>query len=172
MMKNKGNFLSRLLILVLLLIPFVAGAEVYKWTDKFGKVHYSDKPHKTTDKPIDLPESMIYKAPAKPQFKLDKPQVKTPYKFYQSFKIVSPQNDGTVRSAPGNLSVFVQISPALRANHSIVVMVDGKEVAKGKSTSVSASNIDRGSHSLSAKVVDKSGKTIITASTITFHMKR
>lgn len=171
-MKNKGKISSRLLIVVLLLMPLVAGAEVYKWTDAFGKVHYSDKPHEATDKPIDLPESMIYKAPAKPKFKLDKPQTKTAYKFYQSFKIVSPQNDGTVRSAPGNLSVFMQVSPALRANHSVVVMVDGKQVAKGKSTSVSASNIDRGSHSLSAKVVDESGKTIMSASVITFHMKR
>lgn len=158
--------------MVLLIIPFVAGAEVYKWTDEFGKVHYSDQPNKMTDKPIDLPESMIYKAPAKPKFELDKPEEKPAYKFYETFKIVSPQNDGTVRSAPGNLSILMQVSPALRSNHSVVVMVDGKEVAKGKSTSVSVSNIERGSHSLSAKIIDDNGRVVKSAAAVTFHMKR
>ncbi len=169
-MKNK-NILRHSLFL-LLLIPFAARAQVYKWTDEYGNVHYSDQPHETTDKPIDMPESMIYKAPPKPRINLDKPKTKPVYKAYQTFKINSPQNDGTVRSAPGTLSVAMQISPALRSNHEVVVMLDGKQVAKGKSTSISVSNVDRGTHSLSAKIVDAAGKAVVSSSTITFHMKR
>lgn len=33
--------------LLFLIIPFVAKAEIYKWTDSGGKVHYSDKPNNT-----------------------------------------------------------------------------------------------------------------------------
>jgi len=37
--------LRRLLLAVsLLLLPLAAQAEIYKWTDQYGKVHFSDKP--------------------------------------------------------------------------------------------------------------------------------
>ena len=170
-MINRKKVISKLVVL-LLLAPFTVCAQVYKWTDKDGNVHYSDTPQKTTDKPLDLPESMIYKAPPKPRINLDKPKKKEPYKAYKTFKIASPQNDGTVRSAPGNMTVSLQVSPGLRSGHEVVVMIDGKQVGKGKSTSVSVANVDRGTHSLSAKIVDGSGKTVASASAITFHMKR
>ena len=34
----------RKLLILCLLLPFMAQAEIYKWTDKYGKVHFSDKP--------------------------------------------------------------------------------------------------------------------------------
>ena len=34
----------RLLLAVLLIGPLSAGAEIYKWTDAQGRLHYSDKP--------------------------------------------------------------------------------------------------------------------------------
>ena len=34
----------RLLLLALLIAPLPAGAEVYKWTDAQGRLHYSDSP--------------------------------------------------------------------------------------------------------------------------------
>lgn len=172
LMINLGKNIMKYLVFVLLLIPLIATAEVYKWVDDFGKVHYSDQPHSTTDKPIDLPESMIYKAPAKPKFKLDKPQTKKPYKFYETFKVVSPQSDGTVRNNSGNLSVSLQISPALRSNHFVIVTVDGKPTPKGKSSMVTASDVFQGTHSVGARIVDENGKTITSAPSITFHMKR
>ncbi len=170
-MININKVITRLVVL-LLLAPFVASAQVYKWTDENGKVHYSDQPKTAADKPIELPESMIYKAPPKPRINLDKPKKREPYKAYQTFKITSPQNDGTVRSAPGNVTISMQISPALRSNHSVVVMIGGKQVAKGKAASLTAKNVDRGTHSVSAKIVDDSGKTVASAAGITFHLKR
>ena len=170
-MINRNKLINRLVVL-LLLVPFAVCAQVYKWTDKDGNVHYSDTPQKNTDKPLDLPESMIYKAPPKPRIDLSKPKKREPYKAYKTFKISSPQNDGTVRSAPGNMVVSLQISPSLMSGHEAVVMIDGKQVGKSKSASVSVSNVDRGTHSLSAKIVDAGGKTVASASAITFHMKR
>ncbi len=34
----------RKLLILWLLLPFMAQADIYKWTDKYGKVHFSDKP--------------------------------------------------------------------------------------------------------------------------------
>lgn len=39
----------RMLLLVLLITPMVASAEIYKWTDEAGKVHFSDKPFKGSE---------------------------------------------------------------------------------------------------------------------------
>lgn len=36
--------LRKLFLLYLLLLPLIAHAEIYKWTDEYGKVHFSDKP--------------------------------------------------------------------------------------------------------------------------------
>ena len=42
------------LSMVLILASFVAEAKVYKWTDKNGKVHYSDKPFDQNSEEIEL----------------------------------------------------------------------------------------------------------------------
>ncbi len=36
--------MKSILIVLLLATPIVAGAEIYKWTDAQGRVHFSDKP--------------------------------------------------------------------------------------------------------------------------------
>lgn len=36
--------MKSILIVLLLAAPIVAGAEIYKWTDAQGRVHFSDKP--------------------------------------------------------------------------------------------------------------------------------
>jgi glutaredoxin len=36
--------ISRLLLLLVLSTPVLAAAEIYKWTDEQGKIHYSDSP--------------------------------------------------------------------------------------------------------------------------------
>ncbi len=42
------------LFTLLLLLPIGAGAEVYKWVDEQGQVHYSDKPSNGDARPLDI----------------------------------------------------------------------------------------------------------------------
>lgn len=49
------------LFTLLLLLPISAGAEVYKWVDEQGRVHYGDKPASNSAQPLD-----IERAPAAP----------------------------------------------------------------------------------------------------------
>ena len=46
----------RTVLLALLLISPLARAEVYKWTDEHGRVHYSDQPREQEAKTIALPQ--------------------------------------------------------------------------------------------------------------------
>ena len=46
------------------------------------------------------------------------------------------------------------------------------EIARGSQTSQSLSNVDRGTHTVSARVVDSNGTTLIDAAPVVFHMQR
>ncbi len=48
--------MKKLLLTLLLLLPYTASAQVYKWTDETGNVHYSTKKADPTAKVAELPE--------------------------------------------------------------------------------------------------------------------
>jgi len=47
-----------LLLIVLILLSFTATAEVYKWVDENGKVHYSDKPINQNSKQLKIQDNI------------------------------------------------------------------------------------------------------------------
>jgi hypothetical protein len=66
----------------------------------------------------------------------------------------------------------VDIRPPLLPGHSVHLLVDGAVVAKGKSPIMSVTNVDRGTHSISAQIKTAKGKVIKTTPTVTVHMHR
>lgn len=52
-MSKKLQFISHCLLILLMLFPSVQ-AKVYKWVDKNGKVHYSDKPFNEQSQEIEI----------------------------------------------------------------------------------------------------------------------
>lgn len=42
------------LLFVLLFFPLIASAQIYKWTDENGKVHFSDKPHDNKSERVEV----------------------------------------------------------------------------------------------------------------------
>lgn len=59
---------KRLLFLLCVLTSFGVNAEIYKWTDEYGQVHYGDKPAKEQSQVIDIPHQ---KERSKEQIELD-----------------------------------------------------------------------------------------------------
>lgn len=166
--------MKHLLPVALLIASFSIQAEIYRGTDEEGNVSYSDK---------EQPNSELIPTPTPNVIQGFKPEQKeaagteveeSKDAAYKSFSIVSPANDSTAISSPGNLSISLSINPALNTKQGdyIRLYVDNRLVIK-KTTSLSPSipNIDRGSHSLKAELVSKSGKTLLSSS-VQFHMKR
>ena len=54
----------------------------------------------------------------------------------------------------------------------VEILLDGKSVGSGRGTSVSLTDVDRGSHTITATVKDASGKAVATAPGVTFNLKR
>ena len=90
---------------------------------------------------------------------------------YKKLSVSNPADGSSIRSNSGNVSISVNSEPSLRSGHRILITMDGKELSKGTSKSVSLTNIDRGTHTITVSIVDSSSNTIISASS-TFSILR
>jgi hypothetical protein len=159
------------LILSSILLFFVCclGAEtVYKTVDGEGNIIFTDKPSEDAEE-IKIQKLETIKNPNPGKYKPDtKPPEESSIK-YESFIITNPKNAEGLRSNNGSVSISVSLEPGLNPGHKIIISMDGKEIGIG--TSVSLQNVDRGTHSISASVVDANGKTLISTSS-TFSLLR
>ena len=163
----------KILISLLFLVycgSLIAGT-VYKTVDKDGNVIFSDQPSDDAEV-IQLQELQTIPNPNIPRLPARNTREEPdPADYYQALSFVSPTDDEGYRNNAGNLNVSLSLSPGLQRGHSVVIKMDGKELANGQSLSASVENVDRGTHSLTASVVDSRGKNLISSS-ISFTMIR
>jgi len=160
---------------LLVLLAATANAEVYKSINADGDVIYSDVPTQGA-KPVEMPELPTYTPvplPAAPVAPATK--VKAAEDAYSKFSLAGPKNEETILYTAGNVNVSVTLEPALQVEkgHRIEYFLDdqpqGKPVA---SLSTSFLNVDRGTHTVSAAVIDESGKVIIKTKPATIYIRR
>jgi len=148
---------------------------VYRSVDKQGNVEFSDQPSDNAEK-IEVQLSPSYAPPPIPSEPdpdstiSNEQEVKTPkYKV----EIVSPEYDESLWGTGGTASVSVNITPRLNAKRGdqVVYILDGVDVGEpGFSTHITLNNLDRGSHTLVASVIDKTGKVLKNSKSILFHI--
>lgn len=91
---------------------------------------------------------------------------------YTTLRILTPGAGETVWFADSGVTVAVSSDPALKSGDTVVLSLDGAEVARGKNTSLNIGQVYRGTHTLSATIVDAGGKTVIRSSSVTFYLKQ
>lgn len=158
-----------MLSVVLLGLALAAGSaaagQTYKWVDKDGKVHYSDQPvagaEKVELKPLsEVPSIPVEQAqPSEPP-----PEPLDSATSYTSMTITSPKAGDTLRGAGIGLSISVDLQPSLGGDDRIEYLLDGKVVG------ASVAYVERGTHTVSARVVDPNGRTKISAAPVTFQV--
>ncbi len=160
--------------LAALLFSLSATAAVYMERDAEGNVTFTDRPSSEDAKPIKLNPPSTYQAPAIPRARSNgqSSAQDAAAEVYQSISISQPADDSPVRENSGNLEVNIDLTPALKPGHHIILLMDGEPVAEGRATTLRLQNVDRGTHTLQAQVVDDSGNVIITSPSTTFHMLR
>jgi len=164
--------MKRFLVLLILLSASVQ-ADVYKSVDENGEVSFSDQPTPNAQR-MKLPELPTYKAPPVPDFSSSPKTTPAPVASpYDSVKIVAPENDATIRDNQGVVSVQVALEPPLmiKQGHKIQFYLNGEPhgIPIG-TTSISFSNLDRGTYTLTASVVDASGAVLMTSDPVVFHL--
>ena len=139
---------------------------VYKTVDENGNIIFTDKPSENSEK-IKLQELQTIKNPNpiknKPYSKPANPKdVDT---VYSRFIITNPAQGSGIRNNAGNVTISASLEPSLRPGHNIVFTMDGTEISKSSSNSASVNNLSRGAHTIGARVIDRTGKTLISTST-------
>ena len=162
-------------LLVLPLLAFAAGKpEVYKWVDDKGVVHYTDKPPSENAKPAKLPPLQTYKGGTNPNLgKYDKPTPRTPAAAPggAQLQLVTPAADETFHSGERTVPVAVMVTPSLVEGQQLIYLLDGvPQATPTTSTSFDLTNVERGTHSVSATLVDASGQQLGQSNAVTFHM--
>jgi|AMFO01.1.fsa_nt_gi hypothetical protein len=167
------NTLTRLLVLFALASASAAPAvaEVYKRTNPDGSVEFTDVPSKQEEEPVPLNPTNTFEAPSAP-LQQSTPKPKASQEKYSAISITSPANEATIRDNTGAITVNVSLTPALQSGHKLVLLVDGSQKGESTSGSFELTNLDRGSHSLAAQVLDDAGKTVISSTAVTIFLHR
>ncbi len=174
-MRKKFRFISLLLTtLILATTSTLLSAQVYKHVDEEGNVTYSDEPQKKGDQPISLPEPTTIKIVPAPKSSASgsKKSAKEKTINYDAVEIVSPTNDEAIRSNSGDITIQISSSPALQGGHLYVVVVDGAKTQESAASSVTLTNLNRGSHTALIQIQDEKEQTLATSAPVTFHLLR
>lgn len=168
-------FMRYILLLVSLALCFGVFAQdrVYKRVNPDGSVEYSDQPMQGAEvmkvpkgSTFTMPESTPSSSAA-----VDN-AAETAKVSYDSLDITRPANDETIRSNEGKLTALARVTPQLAPEHRFRWSLDGAIVPDVNSPELRMNNVDRGSHTLQAEIVDADGNVVISSDTVTFHLMR
>jgi len=165
------------LLLTLLFLFVMPATAAYKWIAPDGSVSFSDHPPHPDAEKVPLPATQTFTpAPIKPQNSTANPGAEAEKKvaLYNSVTISSPVHDTTIRDNTGNITVTVAIDPKLliKQGHKITIELDGAVVATTTSGQATLGNVDRGSHTLRATIVDANDTALTSSNVSTFHLHR
>ena len=157
----------------LILLQSAVHAEgLYKWKDSRGNTQYGDRPPANVNaQPMELPKITIidnYADQWKPMDFNNQPSKVEPIKqernnannIYTKLAFLAPKTNQSIRANDGDVSAMISIKPPLKKGHQIIFSIDGKAMGKSSSRTKNFSNLSRGNHNISVKIVDQKGKTV------------
>jgi len=162
--------MKRLLIL-LVLITGTVQAEIYKSQNEKGEWVYSDKPSPSAER-MKLPPLSTYTPPALQSAPARQEEAEDVYK---SMAFVEPENNATIRDNEGVVDASVRIEPLLKSQqgHKIQFYLDESPYgAPGVGLKLTLKNVERGSHVLSARVLNAEDAVVFSATPVTFHIHK
>ena len=152
----------------------IAAAETWRWVDKDGVVHYSDRPQDGAQKGAE--KLQIESAPkpgsVTPQATGPLPTAAMPFK-YAGCEFASPNSEQVFQNVR-SVGVSLNVLPSLQFDHTIAVRMNGSRVAGWPPTasSYALNDLPRGSFTLSAQVLDPKGTPVCSSSPLTFHIRQ
>ncbi len=164
---------TRLLFLTLLCLtatPCTAG--IYQTRDEQGNIIYTDVPPAEDAPEVKLPPPNVLDAPDRLEPTSKSSSQPVEYK-YQQLEITSPPNNETFFINLAKIPIQLKLLPELNrsAYHRLQILWDGRILAENQLSYLIA-EADRGEHTIRAKVVDKNGQVLISATPVTVHVKQ
>jgi len=162
-----------LYVLLLLICAGLAHGAIYRYVDEEGNITFTSEPPPGVDvSPVELPEPNTVATPSRPARTGDDTGPTATTDRYTQLSIAQPEDGAAIRSNAGNITVTLNIGPKLRPSDTVVLYLDGHEVARGSGTVFALANISRGAHQLSAAIEDPKGNTLIRSAPVGFNLLR
>lgn len=166
---------TQIFIISLLFFQTNVQAEIFRSVDKQGNPVFTDIPSKNSS-PVKLKQPSTYKAPSlnasEAPATAESEDVSSAYK---QFSVAVPDDGQAFWDNSGDVRVSLALQPALKTKqgHRVQFYLDG--VAQGDAvTSLSAvlKNVERGEHTVSAKLLSATGAVIKQTDVVHFQIHR
>jgi hypothetical protein len=158
-----------------------AQAEVYKIVDKDGNVIYTDQPPEPGAEPVELPGLSVIGSLPGPAPKAEVTgdpaeeqvtDIRELRRGYKDFRITSPAQEEHIQGTGNAVTLSWDARYALQPGMVVIFTLDGTDLEPTVSPSLSLQEIDRGEHTVSARLVDSQARIIASASPVTFFMRQ
>ncbi|MBI2786447.1 MAG: DUF4124 domain-containing protein [Legionella longbeachae] len=162
--------------LSLMIVICASYAQIYKWIDNQGNVHYSDVPHEGAEI-LSIPDVQNISAPTSPNSSTP-PSIteNNPSKqqnTYANIAIVQPEAGATIRNNQGFVEVSVQVEPNLFPGDKLQLIYDNSPLGQPQRNLVfELSGMYRGSHTVAVQILDREGNVVETTEPITIYVFR
>ncbi|UTW09601.1 DUF4124 domain-containing protein [Pseudomonas benzenivorans] len=164
--------MRRMLTCLLLSLPLLASAQIYKYTDAQGNTVFTNQPPDgSAAQSVELPptNTVQMQAPNTPPASSSPAEPQAPYRTLQ---LTDLPDDAALRANNGTFSVGVSLEPALASSHRLRLLLDGQPYGQpSNGTSLQLTNIARGEHSLAVEVLNGTQR-IQQSDTVTFTVQR
>ncbi len=159
---------SLLAALWLMSATALAGTTVYKWVDEKGVTHYSDQPNPKAEK-VEVQAPQSYSGGNASSSTGASPNTGTPQGASPQCVLSQPGQDENFQNTS---TVTAVLALELQQGHTVVVSLDGKRLTNQSpyATQFVLSGVERGTHSVTATVLDSGGQTVCTTPSVTFHV--
>ena len=165
---------------MLCLFAVSVNAELFKWKDAQGNIIYSDQPPPGEDradsevKEESLPQIVTIPAPEVSPVSKSAPSSQVSKNSYQTLAIMEPKHDTAIRENSGKVTISVRVEPYIfnERGHKLIIYLDDVEVSQGAQTTVILDNIDRGTHTTKAKIINSKGKVLKETRPTVFTLQR
>jgi hypothetical protein len=158
-----------------LAVNVVVATTFYRWVDADGVVHYSDRPAPGSKK-IEVedarPSGTAGNASSRPRA-APATAASSNNEPYSACEVLRPAAEQTLVNVQ-SVTVELSLEPQLRQGDSVSLLLDGSAVADQpkNTTNFVLAPVFRGTHSVAAKVVDLSGRTVCQTSAVTFYVRQ
>jgi hypothetical protein len=161
--------------LVAALAPWAATANepVYRWVDRDGVIHYSEKAPDKDAKPASLPSLQTYtpRSGARPAASAPISTAKPAPGGVSDVRILSPVAEEIFRDPTQPIQITAASQPGLPEGAGYIFYLDGiaKNAKPVQSPSLLLNSVDRGAHTIAVAVVDGTGRELKRSAPVTFH---
>ncbi len=168
----------RLALILCLMTASAAADQVYKTVDANGNVVYTDVPPVNREgqpdgEEITVPQANTYAPPVISAPADDSVAPTAAAAYYSEVVIVDPAEDATIRENSGEVLIQVATMPGLRRDHRLLLILDGSPTEVEAEDGVfQLSNVDRGTHTAAARIVNGADETLLESEPVTFHLLR